>query len=93
MSKRSARTSIRCPIGLFEPQEARIEALTAAINAAPTASGKTPYARDLIDEVGVLLACARYEVANPNCGLCRGFSTLRLATANLIVKAGARGAP
>ena len=44
-------------------------------------------------EVGVLLACASYEAANLNCNLCRGFSTLRLQTANLVVKAGARAAP
>jgi hypothetical protein len=91
MSNRSA--GIRCPIDLFDAYEGRIKALTAAINAAPTASEKTPFARDLIDEVGVLLACASYEAANPNCGLCRGFSTLRLQIANLVVKAGTRAAP
>ena len=93
MSNRSAGTGIRCPIDLFGAHEARIETLTAAINAAPTASEKTPFARDLVDEAGVLLACASYEAANANCSLCRGFSTLRLQTANLIVKAGARAAP
>ena len=38
MSNRSAGTGIRCPIDLFGAHEARIETLTAAINAAPTAS-------------------------------------------------------
>jgi hypothetical protein len=93
MSNRSAGAGIRCPIDLFDRHEVRIETLTAAINAAPTASEKAALARDLIDEAGVLLACARYEAANANCSLCRGFSTLRLQTANLIVKAGARAAP
>ena len=93
MSNRSAGARIRCPIHLFDGHEVRIETLTAAINATPTALEKTPFARDLIGEVGALLACASYEAANPNCSLCRGFSTLRLQTANLIVKAGARAAP
>jgi hypothetical protein len=93
MSNRSAGAGIRCPIDLFDAHEGRIKTLTAAINAAPTASEKTPFARDLLDEAGVLLACASYEAANPNCGLCRGFSTLRLQIANLVVKAGTRAAP
>jgi len=93
MTNRSAGVGVRCPIGLFDAHEVGIESLTAAINAAPTAAEKTPFARDLIDEVGVLLACASYEAANLNCNLCRGFSTLRLQTANLVVKAGARAAP
>ena len=90
MSNRSSGAGIRCPIDVFDAREGRIKVLTAAINAAATASEKTPFARDLIEEVGVLLACASYEAANPNCSLCRGFSTLRLQTANLVVKAGAR---
>ena len=87
------QSKIQCPIDLFDAHEGRIKTLTAAINATPTASEKTPFARDLIDEAGVLLACASYEAANLNCNLCRGFSTLRLQTANLVVKAGARAAP
>ena len=92
MSSASSKTGIQCPIGLFKPQEAKIEALTKSINAAPTAQAKTPHARDLMDEVGILLRCASYDPANPNCGLCRSFSELRLKTANLIVKVGALGA-
>ena len=93
MTNRNAGAGIRCPIDLFAAHEARIETLTAAINTAPTASEKTPFARDLIDEAGILLACASYEAANLNCSVCRGFSTLRLQTTNLIVKTGARAAP
>lgn len=85
-------TTIECPIGLFEPQEARIEALARAINAARTASEKTPHARHLMDEVGVLLACPRYDRANHDCVLCRSFSELRQKTATLIVKIAEAGA-
>lgn len=83
-----SRTGIQGPIGLFAPQEAKIEALTKAINAARTAGEKTPHARQLMDEVGVLLGCQSYERTDHNCVLCRSFSDLRLKTATLIVKAG-----
>jgi hypothetical protein len=83
---------IRCPIGLFDPQEAKIEAVTKSINAARSASEKMPFVQDLIDEVSVLLECTSYDQANLNCGLCRGFSELRMETASLVMKVGARGA-
>jgi hypothetical protein len=86
MSHVHSESKIRCPIGLFEPQEVKIEALTTAVNAAPPdASAKVPYARNLLDEVGVLLACPNYDHSNRNCELCRSFSALRGQTANLIV--------
>jgi hypothetical protein len=85
------QSKIQCPIDLFEPQEAKIEALIKAINAARIASEKASNARRLIDEVNVLLDCASYDRANRNCCLCRNFSELRLKTASLIVKAGAMG--
>ena len=93
MSNRRSKAEIQCPIGVFDAHEVRIEALTEMINAAPTASEKVPHARDLIDEAGVLLACTSHDAANPNCGLCRSFSTLRQQTAKLIVKAGGSTAP
>lgn len=86
MTSVSARAEIRCPIGLFEPQEAKIEALTQAINAARTASEKASNAHLLTNEVNILLNCASYDRANPNCDLCRSFSELRHKTAGLIVK-------
>lgn len=92
MTSASTQTALRCPIGVFEPQEAKIETLTKAINAAKTASEKAPNARVLIDEVNVLLDCASYDRANPNCSFCRSFSELRMKTASLIVKIGALGA-
>lgn len=92
MTNTSTQTAIRCPIGLFEPEEAKIEALTKAINAAKTASEKAPHARTLIQEANVLLDCTSYDRTNPNCSFCRSFSELRLKTASLIVKIGASGA-
>jgi len=91
MSNASGKTGVQCPIGLFDAQEAKIEALTKAINAAQTAPEKMPYARDLIDEIEVLLVCPSYDRTDHNCGLCRSFSKLRLQTASLIVKVGTPG--
>jgi hypothetical protein len=93
MRSATSKIGIRCPINLFEPQEAKIEALTKGINAARKAPEKMRHASELMDEVGVLLQCPRYDRTNSNCDLCRNFSELRAKTANLIVKAGARAAP
>lgn len=93
MTAIGTQVAIQCPIGLFEPQEAKIEVLTKAINAARTAAEKTPNARMLIDEVQVLLHCGSYNQADRNCNLCRNFSELRLKTANLIVSIGGADAP
>lgn len=92
MTSTSAQLELQCPIGLFEPQEAKIEVLTQAINAARTPSEKAPNARMLIDEVNVLLDCPSYDRGNQNCSLCRSFSELRFKTASLIVKMDAAGA-
>ena len=92
MISAASHHGIVCPIDLFAPQEAKIEAATRAINAAPTASEKAPHARTVVEQVGVLLDCTSYDGANLNCGLCRGFSELRLKTASLIVRIGAMGA-
>ena len=92
MSNVSCKIGIRCPNGLFDAQETKIEALTSAINMARTAQEKMPRAHDLINEVSILLECRSFDRTNRNCGLCRSFSELRLETANLIVKAGARDA-
>ena len=67
MTSASAQVEIKCPIGLFEPQEDKIEVLTQAINASHTASEKAPNARMLIDgEVNVLLDCPSYDQDNQN---------------------------
>jgi len=92
MTAAGSESEIRCPIDLFKPQEAKIEVLTKAINAGRTPIEKAPNARMLIDEVNVLLNCASFDRANPNCGLCRSFSELRLKTATLIVRIGSLGA-
>jgi hypothetical protein len=92
MTSTKSHLEIYCPIGLFAPQEAKIEVPAEAINAARTASEKAPNAHMLIVEVKVLLNCASYDRANQNCGLCRNFSELRFKTASLVVKADAAAA-
>ena len=86
------QTGIHCPIGLFEQQEPKVEALTEAINAAPAAAEKVPPARTLMDEIKVLLDCTSYDRGNANCRLCRSFSELRMKTARLIAGIGVSGA-
>jgi hypothetical protein len=77
---------LRCPIGLFPKQEAEVTRLTQAINQASTATEKAPWAQELIETVGVLLACAEYDEGSVDCRLCRNFSGLRGKTASLVVK-------
>jgi hypothetical protein len=91
-SSTKSQSRINCPIGLFGPQEDKIETITKLLNAAPTPSQKAPFAQELVDEVGVLLMCRSYDPDNVNCGLCRGFSELRMQTANLVLKMAGSGA-
>ena len=91
MTAAGSGSVIQCPIGLFGPQEAKIEALTGEINAAKSAHEKAPLARELVDQVTVLLQCASFDRTNPNCRHCRRFSELRRETAALIVKVGTWG--
>ena len=80
--------SVQCPIGLFPRQEAQVARLTEALNRAPTAAEKAPWAESLIQAVDVLLACEQYDAGRLHCRLCRNFSELRRKTAALVVKAG-----
>ena len=91
MTRIGAQGKLQCPIGLFERQEAKIEELTKAINVARTAAEKAPKARVLCEAVSVVLECGSYDRTNPNCGLCRDFSELRLKTTSLIVQMGSAG--
>ena len=88
MSRRDRPAGIRCSIGLFPRQEIEIARLTQAINRAPTAAEKAPWAQALIEAVDVLLVCDRYDEADLHCRLCRNFSELRHKTATLAIKAG-----
>jgi len=83
-------TSVQCPIDLFPRQEAEVARLTEALNRAPTAAQKAPWAESLIQAVDVLLACEQYDAGRLHCRLCRHFSELRRKTAALVVKAGRR---
>jgi len=75
-------------MGLFPRQEEEIARLTQAINQAPTAAEKVPWAQALIEAVDVLLACEQYDEKSLDCRLCCNFSELRRKTASLVVKAG-----
>lgn len=88
MTSISAQARSRCPIGLFERQEAKIAVLTKAINAARGAAEKAPNARMLSDAVNVLLNCQDRDQANQQCSLCQSFSELRLKIADLVTAMG-----
>lgn len=79
---------IHCPNGLFPKQEAEITRLIQAINHAPTAGQKSPWAQDLIRAADMLLACQSFDEKSLDCCLCRNFSQLRYKTATLVIKAG-----
>lgn len=91
MKKTGRQAGIRCPIGLFPRQEAEIAQLTEAINRAPTAAEKAPWAQALMEAADVLLACERYDGESLHCRLCHNFSELRRKTAALVISAARLG--
>ena len=88
MRETGRQAGIRCPTGLFPRQEVEVARLTQAINRASTAAEKAPWAQELIETVGMLLACEEYDERSMHCRLCRNFSELRRKTAVLVIKAG-----
>ncbi len=89
MIPRPALPRIECPIDLFEVREQEIDRLTAAVNHASAPEEKGRLARELMENVSILLGCSAYDRNNPSCRLCRGFSTLRQKTAAMIDQAAA----
>lgn len=88
MRETGKQGGIRCPINLFPRQEEEIVRLTQAINRAPTAAEKAPWAQAFIEAIDVLLACESYNEESLECRFCRKFSELRRKTATLVIKAG-----
>ena len=86
--KKTETPNIDCPIELFPKQEEEITRLTQAVNGAPTAAQKLPYAESLVETVNVLLACEAYAETSLDCQLCRQISALRHQTFSLVIKAG-----
>jgi Mor family transcriptional regulator len=86
VSDGSQQATIRCPIGLFDEQDARMAALTEGINQASTPSEKAPWAKEIIEAADVLLECEAYDQGSKDCRLCRGFADLRRRTAALVLK-------
>jgi hypothetical protein len=83
MSKESAK--INCPT--FQKQEPVIEDITAKINDAKGVLEKAEFARQLQDEVDVLLSCPDYDEKSAECSNCRLIANVRKKTADLIIKA------
>ena len=83
MSKQDAK--INCSI--FQKQEPVIEDITAKINDAKDIVGKAELAKELQDEVGVLLSCPDYDEKSIECKNCRFIANVRKKTADLIIKA------
>lgn len=77
---------IGCP--LFQEEEREIKTLTDRINATKKTAEKARYAGELLRETDILLECAEYDGARPDCKNCRTITNLQKATARLLVKAG-----
>ncbi len=83
MSKESAK--INCPT--FQKQEPVIEDITAKINDAKGVLEKADFAKELQQEVNVLLSCPDYNQESTDCSNCRFIANVRKKTADLVIKA------
>jgi hypothetical protein len=78
-------SKITCP--LFNRQEPAINRITGEINKAREAQEKASWAEELLEEVGVLIACPKHDGGKPDCVNCRTICELRNRTATLVLKA------
>jgi hypothetical protein len=78
-------TKINCPT--FQKQEPAIKETIAKINSAKEVSEKAELARQLQEEVDVLLSCPDHDKNNVDCNNCRFIANVRRKTAYLIRKA------
>ena len=83
MSKEDAK--INCPT--FQKQEPAIEDITAKINSAKDVVEKAEFAKEMQEEVGVLLSCPDYDEKSIDCKNCRFIAGVRKKTTDLIIKA------
>lgn len=83
----ASRSSIVCPIGLFDEVEGKIAAVASAINEASTIGKKAAEAGKMRELVSGLLRCSSYDDGKANCRLCRDFSRLRDEAAALVEQA------
>jgi len=83
MSKKSAK--MNC--STFQKQEPAIKDITAKINNAKDVVEKAELAKELQEEVGVLLSCPDYDEKSIRCKNCRFIANVRKKTVDLIIKA------
>ena len=76
---------ISCAI--FQKQELAIKDITLNLNATRGVEGKAAVAKELLEEVGVLLSCGEYEDSNGDCEKCHFIADLRKKTADIIIMA------
>jgi hypothetical protein len=81
----SENAKINCPT--FQKQEPAIKDITAKINSAKEVSEKAELARQLQEEVDVLLSCPDHDENRVGCNNCRFIANVRKKTADLIRKA------
>jgi len=77
--------TINCSV--FQNQESRIKDITLKINAVKGVAGKAAVAKELLEEVDVLLSCGEYEDSNGDCEKCHFIANLRKKTADIIIMA------
>jgi len=83
MSKEDAEISC----STFQKQELIIKDITAEINNAKDVLEKAEFAKNLQQEVDVLLCCSDYDGKSSDCSSCRFIAGVRKKTTDLIIKA------
>jgi len=81
---RELKPEIKCPV--FLKREWTIKELTRDINEAREVSDKAERAKQLKNQVELLLSCEKYDEKNADCKNCRTISNLRKQTAELLIK-------
>lgn len=71
----------------FQKQEPVIGDITDKINQAKGVQEKAEFAKEMQEEVDVLLSCPDYDGQSLDCRNCHFITNLRKSTANLIIKA------
>ncbi|MEW6087317.1 MAG: hypothetical protein AB1498_03365 [bacterium] len=71
--------------GIFQKQEPVIEEITNKINRTSEPNQKIEYAKDLLEEINLLLMCPEYHERDSDCKTCHNINNLRKMVAELIM--------
>ena len=82
-----SKENVKINCSTFQKQEPVIEDITSKINSARNTTDKAEFAKNLQEEVDVLLSCPDYDKKSMDCNNCRFIANVRTKTASLIIKA------